>query len=85
MTVDIEIFTTPTCPYCKKLKAWLDENDYEYTEYDVSENKEKAQYMVEKTGQRGVPQAFIGNKAVIGFRPEKVEELIDEQEDAQEA
>ncbi|MFB6115674.1 MAG: glutaredoxin domain-containing protein, partial [Candidatus Nanohalobium sp.] len=23
MTEEIEVFTTPTCPYCTKVKQWL--------------------------------------------------------------
>jgi glutaredoxin-like YruB-family protein len=80
MSADIQVFTTPTCPYCEKVKNWLEENDYDYTEWNVADNKDKAREMIEKTGQRGVPQTFIGNKAIIGFRPEKIEEIIEEQE-----
>ncbi len=79
MTSDIEVFTTPSCPYCVKLKRWLDEEGYEYREYDVSENREKAVEMIQMTGQRGVPQTIInGKKTVLGFQPEKIEEILAE-------
>ncbi|MFB6190449.1 MAG: glutaredoxin family protein, partial [Candidatus Nanohaloarchaea archaeon] len=55
MTADIQVFTTPSCPYCTKVKQWLEENDYDYDEYNVAENREKAKEMIERTGQRGVP------------------------------
>ncbi|WEL23463.1 glutaredoxin family protein [Candidatus Nanohalovita haloferacivicina] len=80
MTTDIEVFTTPSCPYCTKIKQWLDENDYEYQEHNVADDREKAREMIKKTGQRGVPQTFIGEKAVIGFQPHKIQEAIDEEE-----
>lgn len=76
----IQVFTTPTCPYCDKLKQWLNQKGYDYEEHDVSNNREKAKEMIQKTGQRGVPQALIGNKAVVGFQPDRIEELIEEQE-----
>ncbi len=76
---DIEVFTTPTCPYCTKIKEWLDENDYNYKEHNVAENKEKAKEMVQKTGQKGVPQIFIGEQTVLGFQPDKVEKAIEEE------
>lgn len=81
---EIQVFTTPTCPYCDKLKSWLDEEGYDYESYDVSSNKEKAREMIEKTGQRGVPQTFIGDEAVVGFRPEKIEEIVDEKKEEEE-
>lgn len=81
---EVQVFTTPTCPYCTKVKQWLDENDYEYEEYDVSSNKEKAREMIKKTGQRGVPQTFVGDQAIIGYRPDKIEEAIDSSNEGSE-
>lgn len=77
MSEQIEVFTTPTCPYCTKIKEWLEENGYDYEEHNVAENKEKAKEMIEKTGQRGVPQTFIGDKAVIGFQPQEIEKALE--------
>lgn len=78
MTDKIEVFSTPTCPYCTKLKNWLDENGYDYESFDVSNDREAAKRMIERTGQRGVPQTFIGENDIIGFRPEKIEEALEE-------
>ena len=50
MTEKIEVFSTPTCPYCTKLKNWLDENDYDYESFDVSSDKDAARRMIERTG-----------------------------------
>jgi glutaredoxin 3 len=74
----IEVFTTPTCPYCTKIKQWLDENNYEYEEHDVASDQEKAKKMIQKTGQRGVPQTFVGDEAIVGFQPQKIEKAIDQ-------
>lgn len=77
---DIKVYTTPSCPYCTKLKDWLEENDYEFEDFNVAENKEKAKEMIERTSQRGVPQTFIGEKEIIGFQPDKIKEAMDETE-----
>lgn len=77
---DIQVFSTPTCPYCTKIKKWLDQNDYEYTEHNVADDREKAKEMVEKTGQRGVPQTFVGDQAIVGFQPDKIEKAIEKQQ-----
>ena len=77
---EIEVYTTPSCPYCTKLKNWLDEEDIEYEAFDLSQNQQKAQELIQKTGQRGVPQTLIKDgdkeKAVIGFQPEKIKAEI---------
>lgn len=75
---EIEVFTTPSCPYCTKVKQWLDENGHDYVEYNVAENREKAREMIQKTGQRGVPQTVVGDEAVIGFRPDKIQKKIEQ-------
>jgi len=80
MTDDIQVFTTPTCPYCTKVKQWLDENDYDYEEHNVASDKEKAKEMIKRTGQRGVPQTFVGEEEIVGFQPEKIEKAIENQE-----
>ncbi len=77
---EVEVFTTPTCPYCTKVKQWLDENDYDYTEHNVAEDKEMARKMIKRTGQRGVPQTFVGEEEIIGFQPDKIEQAIKQQE-----
>ena len=76
---EIEVFSTPQCPYCDKVKQWLDDNGYSYQEYNVQENQEKAREMIQRTQQRGVPQVFIGEHEIVGFRTEKIQEAIDEE------
>jgi glutaredoxin-like YruB-family protein len=77
MTAEIEVYSTPACPYCNKLKDWLDEQGYDYTDYNVNENREKAREMIERTKKRGVPQTFIGDEEVIGFQPDKIKEIVE--------
>jgi len=38
-----------------------------YTEYDVSEDQERAREMIDLTGQMGVPVTVIDGEVVIGF------------------
>jgi glutaredoxin len=52
---DIKVLTIPSCPYCTKIKDRLDKNGYDYEEYNVAENKEKAKKMIQRTRKRGVP------------------------------
>lgn len=74
---DITVYTTPTCPYCGKVKNWLEENDHDYTEHNVAEDKEKAKEMIQKTGQRGVPQIVVGDETIVGFRPKQIQQAIE--------
>ncbi|MEF8798534.1 MAG: Uxx-star family glutaredoxin-like (seleno)protein [Candidatus Bipolaricaulota bacterium] len=73
---NITIYSTPTCPYCDAAKDYFDENDISYTDYDVSENREKAKEMIEKSGQRGTPVIDIDGNVVVGFNKEKIESFV---------
>ena len=35
----VKVYTTPTCPYCKKAKAWLKEHGVKFEEINVLENE----------------------------------------------
>lgn len=73
----VDVFTTPTCPYCIKLKQWLDGQGIDYTEHNVAQDREKAREMIQRTGQRGVPQTFVGDEAIIGFDPSRIEAALE--------
>ncbi len=73
---NVTIYTTPTCPYCNQAKDYFNENDISFTDYDVSENREKAKEMIEKSGQRGTPVIDINGEIVVGFNKEKIQNLL---------
>lgn len=76
-THTIEIYSTPTCHFCKMAKEFFTENDFEYEEHNVAENAEKRQEMIEKTGQIGVPVIVIDNeKMLVGFDRDKVAGIL---------
>ncbi len=70
------IYSTPTCPYCKHVKEFFDQHNVEYEEIDVSADHEKAQEMIHKSGQMGVPVIEIGEDVVVGFDKAKLKELL---------
>ncbi len=74
--MSITVYSTPTCPFCLQLKKYLDEQKIEYANIDVSSSQEKAQEMIQKSGQMGVPVTEIDGQIVIGFDKEKLNELL---------
>ncbi len=63
----VEIYSTPSCGYCKLAKEFMKEKNVEFTEYDVAADVQKRQEMVEKSGQMGVPVIDIDGELMIGF------------------
>lgn len=73
----IKVYTTPTCPYCKRVKDWLDENGCEFEEADITKDVFELREWRELTGGVGVPVVAHGKDFVIGFNPERLELLLD--------
>ncbi|MCL5048295.1 MAG: glutathione S-transferase N-terminal domain-containing protein [Firmicutes bacterium] len=70
------VFTTPTCPWCNRAKAFLREKQVPYREIDVSKDHRAAADLVRRSGQMGVPVIEIDNQIVIGFDQRKVSQLL---------
>ncbi len=73
----VKVYSTPTCPYCVTLKRFLEQNDVEFEEIDISEDEEALEEMKEKSGQSGVPVVEIGEEVIVGFEKEKIKQLLD--------
>ena len=63
----VEIYTTPTCPYCHAAKALLREKGVEYEEITVLDPELRAKMTQRAQGRRTVPQIFIGDTHVGGY------------------
>jgi glutaredoxin 3 len=74
--MNVQIYTTPTCSWCKAAKEYFQSKNIEFKEYDVSEDYDKALEMVEKSGQRSVPVIDIDGNIIVGFDKEAIDELI---------
>lgn len=72
----ITVYTTSTCPYCDMMKNYLEENKLPFTEVNVQQDPIAANRLVETTGQMGVPQTEVNGQWVLGFDPNKVQELL---------
>ena len=67
MMATIEIYTTPTCPYCHAAKALLNQKGADFTEITVLDPALRAAMTERAHGRRTVPQIFIGETHVGGY------------------
>jgi glutaredoxin-like YruB-family protein len=74
--MNVSVYSTPTCPFCKQTKAFLKEHSIEFTDIDVMADQDKAREMIQKTGQLGVPVTDIDGEIVIGFDQKKLSQLL---------
>lgn len=76
MAKNVTVYSTPTCPFCIRAKQFLKENNIQFENIDVSADHEKAQEMMNKSGQMGVPVIEIDGQLIIGFDKEKIKEFL---------
>ncbi|HPD98600.1 MAG TPA: glutaredoxin domain-containing protein [Synergistales bacterium] len=72
----VKVYSTPTCPWCVKMKDYLKSQKVDFENVDVSADREAAMDMVKKTGQMGVPVALIGDVYIVGFDKARIDEEL---------
>ena len=63
----VKVYSTPTCPWCKRTKQFLEMNGITYQEFNVAEDKAAREEMIKTTNQMAVPTIMIGSEFVIGY------------------
>lgn len=74
--MNITIYTTPTCVYCKMTKSLFKDNNVAYEEKDVAADEKAREEMIQKSGQLGVPVIDIDGQIVVGFDKDKLSQLV---------
>ena len=79
----VNVYSTPSCMYCIMVKDFFAAKGVEYSEFNVAEDAEKRNYIIEKTGQMGVPVIEIVKEEaaegefITGFDEDSLSEKLD--------
>lgn len=76
MNKSVNVYSTPTCPWCTRAKQLLKENNIIFHELDVSNNESAAQEMIQKSGQMGVPVLEIDGEIIVGFDRDRIKSAL---------
>jgi glutaredoxin 3 len=64
---EVELYTTPFCPYCTRARALLDHKGIAFTDIDITEEPARRAEMIRRAGGRtSVPQIFIDGEHIGG-------------------
>ena len=74
--MNITIYSTPTCVYCRTLKEYLRRNKIAFQEIDVTKDEKELEKMIKISGQMGVPVVEIDDQVVVGFDKKRISELL---------
>ena len=73
---NVIIYSTPTCPYCKRAKDYLSRKGIPFADRNVAVDRDAAKEMIQKSGQMGVPVIIIDGEVVVGFNQTLLDELL---------
>ena len=67
----VKVYTTKSCPYCVKVKQWLEQREVVFDEVRIDRDLKAMLAMVERTAQTSVPCTIIesekGEDIIFGF------------------
>lgn len=76
MDKKVIVYSTPTCPWCIRLKQFLNENNIPFENFDVSRDQAAAEEMIKISGQMGVPVLDIEGEIIMGFDKERIKQAL---------
>ena len=74
--MSVTIYSTPTCGYCNIAKDYFRKNNISFQDYNVAADVRRAEEMVKKSGQMGVPVIDINGRIIVGFNQPEIERAI---------
>ena len=72
----VKIYSTPTCPWCRKAKQFMEANGVSFQDLNVAEDKAAREEMINLTHQMAVPTISIDGEFVIGFNEKSIKEKL---------
>ncbi len=74
--MSVTLYSTPSCVYCRMAKDYFRQSGIAFTEYNVASDRAKADEMVRKSGQMGVPVIDINGSVIIGFNKPEIDRAL---------
>ncbi len=73
---EITIFSTPTCPACRKVEQVLADKGIKFRSLDVSADREALVLLLRYAGQPTVPTIVAYGEVMVGFDAARLEHLL---------
>lgn len=74
--MNVTVYSTPTCPWCSRVKDYLNYKEVRFKDVNVAEDRNGAMEMIQKSGQRGVPVIDVNGNIVVGFNQLELDRLL---------
>ncbi|MGO9561111.1 MAG: glutaredoxin domain-containing protein [Candidatus Korobacteraceae bacterium] len=78
MTRKIIVFTQPDSLPCEAVKLFLKDRKARFEERCVAWDDDALHELAEKYNSRSIPTVVIGDEVLIGFDPERLDQLLEQ-------
>lgn len=72
----VKVYSTNSCPWCVKAKNYLKSVNIEFEEFNVQEDMEARDEMINKSKQMGVPVLDINGTVIVGFDKNTIDSAL---------
>ncbi|GAG10347.1 unnamed protein product [marine sediment metagenome] len=73
---EVKVYSTPTCPWCRRVKQFLEANGISYQDFNVAEDPAAREEMINKCKQLAVPTICIDGEVIVGFNEAQLKEKL---------
>jgi glutaredoxin len=74
---EVILFSTPTCPVCRKVEEFLTQRGVKYRSLDVSADRDALVLLLRVAGGPTVPTIVAYGEAMVGFDAARLEQMLD--------
>lgn len=72
----VTIYSTPSCTYCRAAKEYFRQQGIAFTEYNIAADPHRADEMLRRSGQMGVPVIDVNGRIIVGFNRAEIERAL---------
>ncbi|MDW7652148.1 MAG: glutaredoxin family protein [Bacillota bacterium] len=73
----VDLYTVHGCIYCLRVKEYLSEKKVDFTEYNVEDDSEARERMVDLSGHTTIPTIVVDEDVVVGYDPKRLAKLLE--------
>jgi glutaredoxin len=76
--VSIALYLTASCPHSASARDYLSRRGLAFAEHDVAADPTALQRLIWLTGHTSVPAIVVGDQVLVGFDPDRLDEMLAE-------
>jgi glutaredoxin 3 len=73
----VKVYSIPECPWCKKVKAYLNSKNVSFTDINVESDLKGRAALAKLSPEMSVPVLEIDDRVIIGFNKEQIDACLE--------